>query len=371
MNHTHSQRLENYLGADVVSDLSAAMRDWYGPPIAVGNIPGARIMAHAGGDFTGRMVGGQFANALDYQVDRLKLLSRRLQRRQAGKLNAGFASLSDLISEITVGGKRREFSFAKSGSTGVLGSTNSLWGVGTQPAAGANGAAAPGGTAHDDSNTGAFAFANPTSGDTQHLLSGAFYGSVGTNCLMMYDRLFSVLKAPSSSATQAVTGVPTRYQSTTTGAADSAEGNFLFMEATGALAAVAHNWTVCQYTDQAGNATATLPSVTGNSGNIAHRLDMPAGSWFAPLASGDTGIQALTQMQCSAATVTGNLNFVIGHPLAWIPVSLAHQIVILDAINSAFSLPRIFDDACIAFLEVNKGASTATNYSGTFVTGAG
>jgi hypothetical protein len=371
MNHTHSQRLENYLGSDVVNDLSASMRDWYGPPIAVGNIPGARIMAHAGGDFTGRMVGGQFASALDYQVDRLKLLSRRLRRRQAGKLNAGFASMSDLISEITVGGKRREFTFSKSGSTGVVGATNSLWGVGTQPAAGANGAVAPGGTVHVDSDTGAFAFANPAGGDTQHVLSGGFFGSVGSNCLLMYDRLFSVLKAPSSNTTQAVTGVPTRYQSTTVGAADSAEGNFLFMEATQALFAVVHNWTVCQYTDQAGNATITLPSVTGNSGNIAHRLDMPVGSWFAPLATGDTGIQRLTQMQCSAATLTGNLNFVIGHPLAWIPISLANQIVILDAINSAFGLARIFDDACLAFLEVAKGATTATNYSGTFVTGAG
>ena len=53
-----------------------------------------------------------------------------------------------------------------------------------------------------------------------------------------------------------------------------------------ALAATAHNWTVCTYTDQDGNTGATLPSVTGNSGNIINRLDQPAGTWFCPLASG-------------------------------------------------------------------------------------
>ena len=369
--HTNSQRLENFLGTEMVEGISASMRDWYGPPIPVGNIPGSRILAHAGGDFTGRIHVGRAAGLLDYQFDRAKLLLRRWSRRQRGQLNAGFASLSDLINEITVNGKRREFLFQKVGTTGVVGSSNSLWACGGQPVAGANGAAAPGGTAHDDSNTGSFAFANPTGGDTQHFLSGGFYGTVSVNCLLMYDRLFSVAKTMASTATQAVTGVPTRYQSTTPGDADSAEGNFLFVECTTVLAATAHNWTVCQYTDQAGNATITLPSLTGNSGNIVNRLDMPAGYWFAPLASGDTGIQKLTQMQCSASVATGAINFVIGHPLAWIPISLANQVVLYDAVNSAFGLSRIFDDACLAFLEVAKGATTATTYSGHFITGDG
>jgi hypothetical protein len=175
-----------------------------------------------------------------------------------------------------------------------------------------------------------------------------------------------------STATESVTGVPTRYQSTTGGAADSAEGNFLFVEVGGtALAATAHNWTTCLYTDQSGNTGATLPSLTGNSAAIVRRLDHPTSQWFAPLATGDTGIQQLDQMQCSAAVATGVVNFVIGHPLAWLPCPVVNMVCISDGLNSAFNLARIFDDAALAFLEVSKPATTATTYTGSFTTVAG
>jgi hypothetical protein len=69
-------------------------------------------------------------------------------------------------------------------------------------------------------------------------------------------------------------------------------------------------------------------------------------------------------MQCSSASVTGAVDFTIGHPLAFIPVPLANFLSILDGINSAFNLARIFDDACLAFIEPLKAATTATTYSG-------
>lgn len=369
MRHVHSDRLERYLGAQEVARLSMAMRDWYGPPIAIANVPGA-VYAAAGGDFVGRINTDGAVGLMERQIERTARVMRRWHRKQHGKLHAGFTGLSDLISECTVGGKRREFSFLKNGATGVVAATNSLWAVGGQPVAGANGAAAPGGTVHDDSNTGTIPFVNPTGGDTQHLVSAALFGTVAGNCLLLYDRLFSVAKTMSSTATEAVTGVPTRYQSTTSGAADSAEGNFLFVECTAALNATAHNWTVCQYTDQSGNAAANLPSLTGNASNIASRLDHPTGQWFAPLASGDTGVQRLTQMQCSAS-VTGTINFVIGHPLAFLPCPAANIVTLYDGLNSAFSLSRVFDDACLAFLEILKSATTATTYTGQLITVAG
>ena len=33
--HTHTARLERWLGAEQVETMSRSMRDWYGPPIAV------------------------------------------------------------------------------------------------------------------------------------------------------------------------------------------------------------------------------------------------------------------------------------------------------------------------------------------------
>jgi hypothetical protein len=38
--------------------------------------------------------------------------------------------------------------------------------------------------------------------------------------------------------------------------------------------------------------------------------------------------------------------------------------MIMDGINSAFNLQRIYDDACLSFLEISKSAVTATNWWG-------
>lgn len=368
MIHTNGTRLERWLGAEAVGRVSAAMRNWYGPPIPVAGVPG-KVHATRGGDFIGRIDGGGFASFFDYVADVTKQIKRRFKRARRivcrnGRLYAGFSSLSDLISEATVGGKKRFFTFQKVGATGVVGVTNSLWGLGNMPPAGANASAAPGGDAPTDATTGAFFFVNPSGGDTLHLVRADTSASVIANTLLLYDRIFQVNKTMNSTATEAVTGVPTRYQSTTGGAVDSAEGNFLFVEVGGtALAATAHNWTVCLYTDQGGGAS-TLPSLTGNASAIVRRLDHPVQQWFAPLATGDTGIQQLDQMQCSALVATGVINFVIGHPIAIFPHQVANQGFIYDGINSAFNLTRIFDDAALAFLEINKPATTATSYNG-------
>jgi len=362
---THANKLDRWLGPEETARISHAMKDWYGPPIAVGGVPG-RVFAHKGGDFRGPIRSGQFLRDIEFAEMRL----RKRFRPALTRMNAGFASLSDLIAEGTTG-KARWFMFNKVGTTGVVNVTNSLWLVGAMPAAGAAGSAAPGGRAPDDSTTGAFPFTNPTGGDTQHFTTGYPLSGVAGNTLLLYDRIFDVAKTMNSSATESVTGVPTRYQSSTTTDPDYAGGNFLFVEVGTVLAATAHNWTVCQYRDEAGNDAQTLPSLTGNSGAIANRLDHPVGQWFAPLATGDTGIKDLHQMQCSAAVATGTINFVIGHPIAWMPCPVANMICIADGINTAFNLTRIFDDACLAFLEVCKPATTATTYNGQFMTVAG
>lgn len=369
---THASRLERWLGAPTVDHLSRQMIGWYGPPIAIAGVPG-RVFAHPGGDFRGSIQAGAMGSAVDWAVERLKAAQRRVRRAarlQRHRCNAGFSSLSDLISEATAG-KRREFQFSKAGSTGVVNVTNSLWRLGAQPPAGATPGNAAAGTAFDDTSTGGFPFTNPTAGDTQHFVAGYPLASVAPNTLLLFDLLFGVNKTMNSTATEAVTGVPTRYQSTTSSNQDYVGGNFLFIQVGGtALAATAHNWTVCTYKDQA-DAASTLPSLTGNASAIVDRLDHPAGQWFAPLETGDVGIKALTQMQCSAAVATGVIWFMIGHPLAWMPCPIANLVCTADGINTAFSFVRIFDDACMAFLEVCKSATTATNYAGTFTTVAG
>lgn len=364
----HAQRIERWLGAEKVKHLQACMANggsrWYGRPICLLDVPGS-VWITRDGDFIGHFNRGFFMSALDA----MERFWQELGRPQFGYANAGFASISDALSRASQGNSQRR-QINKVGPTGVVGATSSLWRVGPQPAAGSAGAAAPGGTAHVDSNTGGVAFNNPASG-TLHLVGADFAASVINNSLMVYDRLFSVAKTMNSTATEAVTGVPSRYQSTTATNADYIGDNFGFIEVGGtALAATAHNWTTCLYTDEA-NASSTLPSVTGNSAAIVDRLDQPVQQWFVPLESGDVGIKAWTQMQCSAAVATGAINFCIGHPLGFMSFPVINSVLPFDWLTNRDQAPRIFDDACIAFMEPLKPATGTCTYTGRFqMTGA-
>lgn len=369
----HSSRLERWLGEEQVENVSRSMRDWYGPPIAMSGVPGA-VYAGRDGDFAGDLRAGFEASKmdrLDALVQRTKRGWRRSVHRAARRiqLNTGFASLSDLIDEATHG-KRQELFFQKVGSTGVVNSANTLWDNGNLPSAGPAATAAPGGLALVNGNRGTFVFNNPGGSDTLHFVTGRITASVAGNTLLLYDRLFGVAKTMSSTATESVTGVPTRYQSSTPGAEDYAGGNFVFPAIRAALGATNHNWTVCQYRNQAGTDAQTIPSIAGLNAGIVDRLDLPAGYWFMPLAAGDTGIMDLHQLQCSAS-VTGTLSFAIGHPIAFLPCPIANFVCTEDGINSAFNLVRIFTDAALALLEMPKPATTATTYSGSITIVAG
>lgn len=356
---THSGRLERWLGKDRVGQLSSSMHGWYWKPIPLLDCPGG-VRVGADGDFTGPFERGVFMSALDA----LETSVRRAATVPKYGFHAGFTSISDALARASGGFSQLPGGqFAKTGPTGVLGVTSSLHKLGAQPAAGVAAAAAPGGTAYVDSDTGGMVFTNPAAG-TLRLVGADVAASVINHTLLLYDRTFAVAKTMNSTATEAVTGVPTRYQSTTSTDESYIGGNFGFVEVgLTALAATAHNWTTCLYTDQA-NASSTLPSLTGNSAAITHRLDHPAQQWFAPLESGDVGIKAWTQMQCSALVATGLINFVIGHPLGFMSFPVINSVLPFDWLTNRNQAPCIFPDAYLAFLEINKPATTATTYTG-------
>jgi hypothetical protein len=224
MRHTHSDRLERWLGADAVGRLSFAMRNWYGPPIALHGVPG-RVYAARGGDFVGAIEAGQECSAIDRALD-LLTRNRRFGIARSRRQSGAFASL-DAIAAAYTGGKGENAFFNKPGTAAnAIGNCISLWKVAGLPAAGAAGAAAPGGTVPTNATTGSLQFANPTNANTTHFTTGYATASV-VNTLLLYDRLFSVAKTMNSTATEAVTGVPTRYQSTTATNEDYIGGNFM------------------------------------------------------------------------------------------------------------------------------------------------
>lgn len=361
----HAQTVERWLGPEKIAHLQTCMKGWYGRPICLLDVPGS-LWITADGDFVGYVNGGYFASALDFFESKLRRLWEAAGKPQYGYCNAGFASISDALSRASQGNSQRR-QFNKLGPTGVVGVSSSLWRVGPQPPVGATPAAAPAGTAFSSSSTGAIAFANPASG-TNHLVGADVSASVINNSLLVYDLLFGVAKTMASTATEAVTGVPTRYQSTTASNADYIGDNFGFIQVGGtALAATAHNWTVCTYKDQA-DAASTMPSLTGNASAIVDRLDHPVQQWFAPLESGDVGIKAWTQMQCSASVATGVIWFMIGHPLGFMSFPVINSVLPFDWLTNRDQAPRVFDSACIALLEPMKPATTATTYTGRLVT---
>lgn len=354
---THSARLERWAGKERLEDLSNSMRGWYYKPIPILDLPG-NVRVGGDGDFHGPFERGMFASALDV----LEGTIRRAMKVPRYSFHTGFTSINDAFARGT-GGFSRRMAFNKAGTTGVVAVTNSLHKVGAQPVAGTAASAAPGGRALVDSDTGGMPFDNPAVG--HYRLTGADVGANLANTLLLYDRIFDVAKTMNSTATESVTGVPTRYQSSTVTAEDYAGGNFLFVEVgLTALAATAHNWTTCLYRNQAGTDAQTLPSLTGNSGAIIHRLDHPTSQWFAPLASGDSGVMDLNQMQCSAAVATGLINFVIGHPIGTMLLPLVNLTIPFNWITSREPAPRIFNDAYLAFLEITKPATGSTVYTG-------
>jgi len=388
---THSGQLARWLGEEHVATISRQMRNFYWP-VALHGVPG-RVYCMPGGDFAGKIEGGSFMSAFD----RAEATVARWQREQRAKLAAhriaqdmalrarmdrrahAFASLSALVAAGSNPGKTYDYRFQKTGvASNAVGNANDLWMRGGFPGAGAAGSGAPGGKAWSSADTGPIpGYRNGVTTDSNHFASGWVTASVINNSLLLYDRLFSVAKTMNSTTTEAVTGVPTRYQSATTTDVEYAGGNFITVSnPTTVLAATAHNITaastaVWTYTNQAGTTSKNLnhngtaiQTLAGVSACVVGGVDLAVGNWFIPLAAGDVGIKALTQMQLSAAVATGTLDAVIGHPIAVFPCPAANLACPVDGVNTAFNLTTILDDAALAFLELPKPATTATNYSG-------
>jgi hypothetical protein len=359
---THSSRLERWLGKECVDSISKSMRGYHGTkPIAIANVPG-HIYATNDGDFVGGIKGGYFTTFFELCLGRLNKAVKKIAN--GDRLYTGFSSLSDLISEATTGGKKQQFMIAKTGVTGVANIANSLWDVGANPQAGGTSAAAAG-SSPDNTTNGSIRYTNPTGGDTMHFIGATMVPTVGANCLLMYDRFYQVNHNIANDP-QSISGTPTRYQS------NAAINTFLTAFVTTALGAGTPTLTLT-YVDDAGNTAenATTQTIVGSA--IARRFPFAAtigNGWFIPLNSGDRGVRSLTNADLSA-TSTGNIDYVLGKPYVWIPQGIANFPIIVDGINSAFNLVQITDSSCLAFMEINKGATTATSYSGTITLCAG
>lgn len=368
MRHTNSARLENWLGSDQVEVISKSMKNWRGPPIAVAGVPGL-VYAAPGGDFVGPIRGGYFGNLIDFVEQRRRRIFRNWLDRQKRTANAGFSSLSDLISEATAGGKSQTMNFLKNATTATtVGNAFSCFNVGVLPAASGVGGTSGTGRACVRSTTGALGQQNAAGGDYLHLIGMDILASA-VSSLMLVDRIWDMTYNHASSTSTAINASnrPARYDGTT----GSAYGNFVAGEITTALSATAHNLTVT-YVDQDGNTAEAAAAYAAPVSAVAGRPPTVAGQWFVPLNSTDSGARYLTNIaQSTTASVTGVTTWWIAHPLAFIPQPVANVPFHYDGIYSAFNLERIYDDACLAFYTPMIATTGSITYTGTakFVSG--
>lgn len=271
----------------------------------------------------------------------------------------GFSSLSDLIAEATTGGKRQQGIYGKVGTLAVSAAQASLWNVGNAPAAPGNpsvSAATPSGLTLNNLATGSLGFATPSGTDTLHVTTVSSQASAAPNTLLLYDRLWMVGGIAHGQITPviSVTSSLDRYKT-----AETAPGNFAFLEVTTILTATAQNLTM-SYRDQNLNVAENAPALAMIVSSAVTRL--PHAQFFIPLNSPDLGVRAIASVTWSASNQTGVSALVIGHPLLFIPQPLANTMAIVDGINSAFSLPEMLPGCCPALLEL-KGVATATTYT--------
>jgi hypothetical protein len=391
---THSDRLERWLGAEQVAYLSKTFGGFYWP-IPLHGVPG-NVHIMPGGDFAGEIKAGSFLSKHDGAAMVLKKLRKAAEAKQRRFKALGtlldmirmgdprlasigaFASVDAVVAAYT-GGKGQQIMFAKTGtaSTAIASSTD-MWYRAGQPIAGAAGTAAPGGKAWSASDAGALGYKNLGTAESGHYLNWTLAASVINNSLLLYDRLFCAASSGtqlSTNAEVAVTGVPTRYQNTTAGNDAYIGGNFMYPVSTTQLSATAHNWLVgggagvgCTYLDET-NTASNMPVLVGQSGataTLAGSIDIVAGqgSWFAPLASGDVGVKAMTNFRVGTNLAAGVVDWVIGHPIAVNACPVANMACLDDGLYTALNLTHIEDSACLAFIELPKPATTATTYSG-------
>lgn len=289
------------------------------------------------------------------------MLRRKALRHFISNERGGFASLSDLIAEATANGKMQTKYYQKLGAApGATAGTSPLWNVGNVPAAGGVGGTSGTGSVPTRTQTGALAQSNATGSDTLHLVSWTGLANVAGSTLL-YDRLWHMTYNHASATTTAIdaNNQPTRYQTATT-----APGNFVTSEVTTVLSATAHTIGIT-YVDQDGNTAEANTNVSVRVSSAVNTLLFTAPQWNHILNSPDTGLRYLTEIDQSTITsVTGISSAVIGHPLALLPLPAANVPFVLDGINSAFNMIEILEDACLAMLDFQKSANTATTSTG-------
>jgi hypothetical protein len=270
------------------------------------------------------------------------------------------SDLSQLINTLTGGTAAKEQLWfyqdnrqgAAAGAATVSGRFTSMWTYNKSP--GGTGAA-PGGTARNPtrSTTGALGQANP-GGGRQKYLCGLQGVASGVGVLTLYDRLADISGlSGTNTAAQTITGLSvSRYTGT------ESVGNQIWLEIYSLIGTTATTVTV-EYTNQDGTTGRTSQAVAiGGTGLREATRVIPV-----PLASGDTGVRAVTNIDLVASTGTaGDIGVTIARPLVNLPIGLTATGVGVDCVTQLPSLPEIKTDAALDFCWFANATTTPQTF---------
>ena len=283
----------------------------------------------------------------------------------------GFASIDDMISEMTTGGKtwRQDFYKITSG-TFAAGRWYDLSTFAGSPVANTYPGTALAAVAPDESTGWGLYHGGNVSTDTKHLMNVMAVANAATGVpavLMLVDVcLYYPNLAFNSASRQTLDNTQplTRY---TDGA-----GLRSYIMVDAATGATAHNLdsgagTGTEYVDQAGNASVHPGTISFTASAIQGHINHSGTATnntgaFLPLAAGDTGVRSYNYFKLSASSTGGATagNLVICKPLATLPITTLNVAAERDLVNQLASMPRIQDGACLNWL-VFVGGATAAN----------
>lgn len=264
---------------------------------------------------------------------------------------AALTDLSDCINRSTGGSSGTPESIffyrdsrvdAAAAAATVAGRITSLWQYEGYP----SGGAAPTTVAiPSNTTTGGMLQADPGGGRQKWLL-GITASSSAAGSLLLYDRLLHIGSLSGTTTTaQTVGGTLTRN----TGGV----GNQIWVEIYTTIGTTSTTITA-SYTDQDGNSgQTTTATAIGNTGLREAQRIIPL-----PLASGDSGVQAVASVTLAGTTATaGNFGVSIVKPIAVIPIGLLGAGSVRDFIAGLPSIPEIETDACLSLAWLANGTA--------------
>lgn len=275
----------------------------------------------------------------------------------------GYTSIDDLIQESTQNGKALPISWQKNMYAGGLATPrwSHLWGVAGDPGNGTFAGTARTAVQHSDADYGAILHGGNVSPDTKHLLASVVRLAGGATvtecaCLLLYDMVISYDQCDYVNSLQTMDNTLTaqRY----VGASEP--GLQIYGVTTGINGNVGYS--NIAYTSDTGTAPEGVSAIT-TSLQSAFTSVTPtnARQWISSfeysgsvsvldvaLRAGDQGVKQIDSYTCSA-TNAGAFAFVLGYPIAWIPINGSDYPMTTDFVKQIPSVPRIRDGACLTF----------------------